>query len=210
MKPGVSAHRNASAQVAEGQRVRGAADLRRQALEFAREVQALDIAVYKAIADEPTPVLDVHLRRLSQAANRSVLWLSIAAALAVRPGRSRHAAGSGVASIGLASFGVNVVAKTLANRQRPLATDLSVATARHVPMPRSTSFPSGHSASGFAFASAVGSEMPGLSLPLHLLATAVAYSRVHAGVHYPLDTLVGASLGLTAGSAVAKARRRRP
>ena len=66
-------------------------------------------------------------------------------------------------------------------------------------MPTSTSFPSGHSASAFAFANAVAEELPVLGLPLRFLAGAVAYSRVHTGVHYPGDVLVGAILGSTVG-----------
>jgi undecaprenyl-diphosphatase len=73
-------------------------------------------------------------------------------------------------------------------------------------MPGSTSFPSGHSASAFAFASAVGRDLPGLALGLNFLAAAVAYSRVHTGVHYPGDTIVGAVIGastaLTVGTAM--------
>lgn len=52
-------------------------------------------------------------------------------------------------------------------------------------MPVSASFPSGHAASGFAFAAAVGRDEPWLGLVLRFLAAAVAYSRVHTGVHYP-------------------------
>jgi undecaprenyl-diphosphatase len=37
------------------------------------------------------------------------------------------------------------------------------------------------------------------SVPLHLMATAVTYSRVHVGVQFPGDTVLGAALG-TAGS----------
>ena len=62
-------------------------------------------------------------------------------------------------------------------------------------MPASTSFPSGHSASAFAFASSVGRDLPRLALALNFLAAAVAYSRVHTGVHYPGDTIVGAVIG---------------
>ena len=42
---------------------------------------------------------------------------------------------------------------------------------------------------------------------LRVLATAVAYSRVHTGVHYPGDVLVGALIGGAAGNAVAAIRR---
>ena len=37
--------------------------------------------------------------------------------------------------------------------------------------------------------------MPGLLLPVGALAGAVAYSRVHNGVHYPADVLAGAAIG---------------
>jgi undecaprenyl-diphosphatase len=70
-------------------------------------------------------------------------------------------------------------------------------------MPASTSFPSGHAASGFAFASAIGRDQPGLGLALRFLAAAVAYSRVHTGVHYPGDVVVGALIGASTGQAVA-------
>ena len=73
-------------------------------------------------------------------------------------------------------------------------------------MPGSTSFPSGHSASGFAFATAVGDQLPRLALPLRFLAAVVAYSRVHSGVHYPSDVLVGSVIGIVIGH-IAAGRR---
>ena len=42
----------------------------------------MDQAIYSAIAATPTPSLDEPLRRLSNAANNSRLWLAIAAGLA--------------------------------------------------------------------------------------------------------------------------------
>ena len=45
---------------------------------------------------------------------------------------------------------------------------------RHVPMPASASFPSGHAASAFAFAHAVGRHLPVLAVPIRLLVAAVA------------------------------------
>jgi undecaprenyl-diphosphatase len=70
-------------------------------------------------------------------------------------------------------------------------------------MPTSTSFPSGHAASGFAFASAIGRDQPWLGLALRFLAAAVGYSRVHTGVHYPGDVVVGSLIGEATGQAVA-------
>ena len=77
-------------------------------------------------------------------------------------------------------------------------------------MPASTSFPSGHAASGFAFASAIGRDQPWLGLVLRFLAAAVAYSRVHTGVHYPSDAVVGSLIGEGTGQAVAGLMDRLP
>ena len=157
-----------------------------------RELEALDRAVYEAIADTPTSRIDEPLRRLSDAANFSRPWLVIAAGLAFFGGRTgRRAALNGVAAIGLTSFVVNVMVKSLPRRKRPDRAEAGVPEGRHVRMPVSSSFPSGHSASGFAFAAAVGDFIPVLAVPLRFMAGAVAYSRVHTGVHYPGDAIVG-------------------
>jgi undecaprenyl-diphosphatase len=171
-----------------------------------REATALDHAVYGAIAGSATPTLDRGLVALTRAADHSKLWFACAGVLAVAGGpRGRRAAGRGLASIAVASGGVNLGVKLLSRRKRPDRVD--VPEARQVRMPLSTSFPSGHAASAFAFATAAGHGMVAFDLPLRVLATAVAYSRVHTGVHYPGDVLVGALIGGAAGNAVAAIRR---
>jgi undecaprenyl-diphosphatase len=156
----------------------------------------MDRAVYQTIAATPTPRLDAHLTRLSNAANHSRLWLGCAAVIAAVGGRQgRRVAILGVASIGLASAVSNLIAKPLFARGRPDRDSTEDLAGRRVRMPTSSSLPSGHSASAFAFATAVGHELPGLSLPLTAAAAAVAYSRVHTGVHYPVDAMVGSAIG---------------
>ena len=185
------------------ERRRGPAARRAEAL---RELGAVDQAVYTAVADTPTAVLDEPVRRLSNAANRSRLWLGIAAVIAVLGGRrGRRAALEGVVAIGVTSATVNLGLKPLYNRQRPTRLGPDLPTARNVPMPKSSSFPSGHAASAFAFTYAVGRQLPGLAVPLGLLAGGVAYSRVHTGVHYPGDVIVGSILGAGTATMVAAA-----
>jgi undecaprenyl-diphosphatase len=92
-----------------------------------------------------------------------------------------------------------MMVKPLARRSRPDRDGEEVPDIRVVTMPTSTSFPSGHSASAFAFASAVGAEIPVLGGPLRGLAGAVAYSRVHTGVHYPTDAIIGSIIGASIG-----------
>jgi undecaprenyl-diphosphatase len=170
------------------------------------ELGAVDRAVYDAVARTPTPSLDDPLRRLSNAANGSRLWLAIAAALAVFGGpRGRRAALEGAIAIGVTSASVNLLAKSVATRPRPERPDPATFAARSIAMPASSSFPSGHAASAFAFAYAVGRHVPMLAVPIRLLAGCVAYSRVHLGVHYPGDVAVGAIAGSGIASMVASA-----
>jgi hypothetical protein len=68
--------------------------------------------VYEAVARTPTAELDGPVRRLSDAANRSGLWLGIAAAIVlVGGGRGRRAALEGVVAIGVTSATVNLGVK---------------------------------------------------------------------------------------------------
>jgi undecaprenyl-diphosphatase len=163
---------------------------------FKPEVEALDVAVYAAIAATPTPTLDHVFAGVSRAADHSKLWTATAAALALVGGdQGRKAAVDGMVSIALTSTVVNVVLKSLGRRRRPDRAAYAVPLARQVAMPVTTSFPSGHAASAFAFATGVTRELPTVGIPIHGAAAVVAYSRVHTGVHYPLDVIVGAVVG---------------
>jgi membrane-associated phospholipid phosphatase len=169
-----------------------------------RELGAVDRAVYEAVARTPTGALDVPVRRLSGAADRSRLWLAVAAVVAVAGGRrGRRAALEGVVAIGVTSATVNLGIKPIARRRRPDRAQPALFEDRHVPMPGSASFPSGHAASAFAFAYAVGRHLPALAAPIRLLAAAVAYSRVHTGVHYPGDVVIGSVAGAGTAAMVA-------
>jgi membrane-associated phospholipid phosphatase len=169
-----------------------------------REPGAVDRAVYEAVARTPTGTLDVPVRRLSGAADNSRLWLAVAAAVALVGGRTgRRAALEGVMAIVVTSAAVNLGIKPIARRPRPDRTGPALFQDRHVPMPRSASFPSGHAASAFAFAYATGRHLPFLAVPVRLLAVAVAYSRVHTGVHYPGDVVIGSGAGAGTAAMVA-------
>ncbi len=174
----------------------------------------VDEALYAAVADTPTPQLDAAMRRLSRAADHSKLSISISVALAgLGRRRGRRAAAWGLSSVLVTSALVNLVIKPLGSRRRPDRPGTNVPHDRHVEMPGSRSFPSGHTAAAVAFASGVSRVIPAAALPLNGLAAAVAYSRVHTGVHYPGDLVAGAVVGTVAAETttglLARRERRR-
>lgn len=179
------------------------------------DAERVDVALYAAIAQTPTPTLDRAMAQLSRAADYSRLSLVSSAVLAATGGsRGRHAAAMGIASTGVAASLFNLVVKPLSRRSRPDRIAEEVPIARHVRMPSSTSFPSGHSAAAFAFATGAGHVFPPAAVPLRGLAALVAYSRVHTGVHYPGDVVAGALMGtviaqLTTHTLDRRAARRR-
>ncbi|MEU5843623.1 phosphatase PAP2 family protein [Rhodococcus sp. NPDC047139] len=147
---------------------------------------------------------DPVLRDLGRAANRSVLWLGAAAVCAAAGGHARRGAVRGLLSVAGASALTNGLLKPLLPRRRPPARTEAKFRRRSVPIPRSSSFPSGHAASAAAFVTGVALESPATAAVLTPLAAAVAYSRVHTGVHWPGDVVVGAAVG----AAVAWSTRR--
>ncbi|MCI2418455.1 phosphatase PAP2 family protein [Saccharopolyspora sp. K220] len=142
----------------------------------------------------PRTTADVALRVLGNAANHSMLWLTAAAVLGLRSGSTRRAAIRGIAAIACASAVTNLLGKPLLPRRRPPA-ELVASHRRLTEPPMSSSFPSGHAASAAAFATAVTMESPVTGAIIAPIAAAVAYSRVHTGVHWPSDVVCGAALG---------------
>jgi membrane-associated phospholipid phosphatase len=164
---------------------------------------SVDASIYARIAATDTPRLDGAMVGLSRAADHGVLWFGTAGALAVFGGpRGRLAGREGVKALALASASANLIGKPLANRVRPVQIDLGVHERRRGRMPGSSSFPSGHTASALAFATAAGAAAPSLRPALLALSGLVGYSRVHTGVHYPADVIAGAAIGLAAGKLV--------
>ncbi len=151
------------------------------------------------IASTESPILDYVLPRFGKAANHSVLWLAVSVGLAATGNkRARRAALRGLVGVSIASTTANVVAKGLTGRARPVN---EIPVRRPVNVPKSTSFPSGHSASAAAFATGVALEMPQLAVPVGVAALAVGVSRVVTGVHYPSDVVAGFAIGTAAGAA---------
>lgn len=79
---------------------------------------------------------------------------------------------------------------------RPFVTDGHTPLTLTIPQITNGSFPSGHSAAAFALAATLWLHKKNLGWLFLLLASAVGAARVLAYVHYPIDILGGALLGI--------------
>lgn len=104
---------------------------------------------------------------------------------------------------------IAVVLKPIVDRDRPY-----VLLPEAEPLLRwdvSESFPSGHAATSAAGAVMLAYLLGRWAWGLAVLAAAVSYSRVYIGVHYPVDVLVGAAIGVAVALvAIVLLRRFRP
>jgi len=93
---------------------------------------------------------------------------------------------------------LTTVMKKAINRPRPYETYPDI---EKLSDGGSASFPSGHTSGAFSLATSLSLEYPKwyIIAPSYAWASAVAYSRMDLGVHYPSDVLMGAVVG--AGSA---------
>ncbi len=99
------------------------------------------------------------------------------------------------ASVGIDALLVNGIKLTV-QRTRPFIEYPDLMT-KYV-SEGSYSFPSGHTSSAFALATALTIKYQKwyVAVPAYMLAGYVGYSRMHVGVHYPTDVLAGAVLGV--------------
>jgi undecaprenyl-diphosphatase len=145
------------------------------------------------VVDNRLGVLDPLFEALSYAGSFGFIWLAIAIAISGFSW-SRPWLWTRVGAAILISESITGALKEWIERDRPPVADPDPAPL--VDLPATFSFPSGHATVSFACATTLALAVPRLRWPLYTLAALISFSRVYVGVHYPLDVLAGAVLGV--------------
>jgi membrane-associated phospholipid phosphatase len=143
-----------------------------------------------------TPALERAAKLLGKAGNNGVGWFVAGTALAAAdPPRRR--AWAACAALGPAAIGLNYGIKLIVRRPRPVLEGLPPLGGA----PSGLSFPSAHSTSAFAVATAM-TRVDRRAVISFVPAVALAAGRPYLGMHYPSDVAVGVGLGVVLGLAV--------
>ncbi len=135
---------------------------------------------------------------LSRIGTLGLVWIVVAALVALllrRPGVFVATVGA-VACADLLAFALKAVVDVDRPPLRHASPDPLVR------VPTDHSFPSGHTSTSFAAALVLARAVPRRAWLFYLLAAAIGFSRIYVGVHYPIDVLGGALLGLLVATAL--------
>jgi undecaprenyl-diphosphatase len=169
----------------------------------------LDRDVFTWVVEHRAPPFDWLFVALSVVGQAALVWIVLAPVLAYAAGRPVLFTTLVTAATVWTADLLAQVLKGVFDRERPF--EVVSAADPLWEWTVSSSMPSGHAATSAAGAVILGYLLGRWGLWLGLLAVAIGFSRIYVGVHYPLDVVVGAAVGLAVGlAAVALVRRLRP
>lgn len=134
-----------------------------------------------------------------------IVWIALGLSLLI-PKKTRRCGLAVLIALAVTFVVGNVVMKNLIARPRPFIVypDIELLIAP----PSGFSFPSGHSSSSFAAATALFCFYKKPGIAALVLAALIAFSRMYLFVHYPTDVLTGIMLGIFMALAVCCMMRR--
>ncbi|HEV7664149.1 MAG TPA: phosphatase PAP2 family protein [Chloroflexota bacterium] len=186
---------------------RGRTLLKEALLKRMGPLNAVDARIYLAVNEAPHPgFLDSLAWALAIVTTGGWIWViaTLVAHLVRIPG-SWMAVKRLLPSVVVATWMIEYPIKAFFRRRRPFARIVEALVIGK--KPGSWSFPSGHTASSFASAWILSTVWPSRTPLFFGLASAVGYSRIYLGAHYPGDVASGAVLGVLLSEAVRRLNR---
>lgn len=149
-----------------------------------------------------TDWLDPIFKVITHMGDAGIIWIALAALFLMLP-KQRKMGFTCAAALIFDLLSVNVIIKKIVARPRPYV--MIDGLINIIEQQSDYSFPSGHTAASFAFVSVLWMVAPKkLSVPLTILASFIAFSRLYVGVHYPTDIIGGIIIGSLCGIAAVK------
>lgn len=157
---------------------------------------SFELAILDAIQSLRFPALDFAMKYVTHLGDSGLLFIILTLLLLCFKKTRPYGALCATALI-LDLLLVNITLKPLVARARPYTLRQEIVLL--VAEPLDFSFPSGHAAVSFAFATAIGAYSKKYALWAYVLAAVISFSRLYLYVHFPSDVLAGAVIGLLCG-----------
>ncbi len=159
-------------------------------------VESVDKAVDRMVSPlRGRPLADATAYSASALGDHGLIWFLVGVVRARHPGPRRAAAIRAVVFSGVVTPAVNNALKTVVGRARPEPRSPHPLPVR---IPRTASFPSGHTLAAWCAATLLAEDDP-WAPAYYAMAGAISFSRLHVGLHHGTDVVAGSILGLALG-----------
>lgn len=159
-------------------------------------IHQIDFGILKFLQTLHNDVLDFIMRIFTHAGDNGYIWIAITLILICIPKTRRMGIYLGITLI-IEVVLNDLIIKEIIQRERPFLQREGIDTI--IKQPSGYSFPSGHTASSFAAATAIYQYSKRWGTVSYVLAAFIAFSRMYFFVHFPTDILAGTILGIFIG-----------
>lgn len=156
-------------------------------------INQIDFAILDFLQSIHCEWLNAVMRFFTFLGDKGLIWIGITIVLLVIP-KTRKIGACVAAALVVETVLNEFVIKEIIQRQRPFVQNTAIDTI--INHPSGYSFPSSHSASSFAAATAIFLYDRRKGSLAFVLAFFIAVSRIYFAVHFPTDIVVGALVGI--------------
>ncbi len=167
-------------------------------------IHSIDFGILDFLQTIHNDVLDFIMRVFTHAGDNGYVWIGVCILLLCIPKTRKIGIYLAITLIVEVVLNDGII-KGIIARERPFLQRTGIETI--IKQPSGYSFPSGHSASSFAAATAIFLHNKRLGIGAYVLAACIAFSRLYFYVHFPTDVICGSLFGILIGFTVNKLLR---